>query len=97
MAINPKTIKALFGKLAPMADDIAAGVAKYGDDAARAVANYGDDVAKALVADNAGRALPSLDLYDDDYLDAIEDMVNIRKRKNTALGNLFNDANQLPF
>lgn len=80
-----------------MADDVAGAVANYGDDAARAVANYGDDVAKALVADNAGRALPSLDLYDDDFLDAIEDMANIRQHKSTALRNLFNDANQLPF
>lgn len=34
MALNPKTIKALFGKLAPMADDVAEGVVKYGDDVA---------------------------------------------------------------
>lgn len=46
MALNPNTIKALFGKLAPYADDVAKGVAEYGDDAARLVANYGDDVAE---------------------------------------------------
>lgn len=46
MALNPNTIKALFGKLAPMADDVAGAVANYGDDAARLVANYGDDVAE---------------------------------------------------
>lgn len=34
MALNPNTIKALFGKLAPYADDVAEGVAKYGDDVA---------------------------------------------------------------
>ena len=48
MALNPNTIKALFGKLAPYADDVAGAVASYGDDAARAVANYGDDVADAI-------------------------------------------------
>ncbi len=37
MALNPNTIKALFGKLAPMADDAAKGVANYGDDALAAV------------------------------------------------------------
>ena len=44
MALNPNTIKALFGKLAPYADDVAKGVANYGDDAARLVTDYGDDV-----------------------------------------------------
>ena len=34
MALNPNTIKALFGKLAPMADDVAEGVVKYGDNVA---------------------------------------------------------------
>lgn len=46
MALNPNTVKALFGKLAPYADDAARAVANYGDDAARLVANYGDDVAE---------------------------------------------------
>lgn len=45
MALNPNTIKALFGKLAPMADDVAGAVANYGDDAARLIGEYGDDVA----------------------------------------------------
>lgn len=55
MALNPNTIKALFSKLAPYADDAAEGVTKYGDDAARLVANYGDD---ALAVANEVDDLP---------------------------------------
>lgn len=49
MALNPKTIKALFSKLAPYADDVAKGVANYGDDAVRLIGEYGDDVAEGIV------------------------------------------------
>lgn len=97
MALNPNTIKALFGKLTPYADDIAKGVANYGDDAARLAANYGDDVAtsvakqsdnvaKSLIADNAGRAAMSADLLDDAFLDALEDIP-----RNATLTDAFDD------
>lgn len=64
MALNPNTIKALFGKLAPYADDVVKGVANYGDDAARLVANYGDDAARA-VANYGDDALAVADKVDD--------------------------------
>lgn len=56
MAFNLNAIKALFGKLAPYADDAVGAVAKYGDDAARAVANYGDDA--LAVVDKVDDVLP---------------------------------------
>lgn len=56
MALNPKTIKALFGKLAPMADDVAEGVVKYGDD----VVKYGDDTMKVLYGDPDGLGFSTL-------------------------------------
>lgn len=61
MALNPNTIKALFGKLVPYTDDIAKGVANYGDDAARLIANNADDAARLAtnygddVADDVAR------------------------------------------
>lgn len=75
MSLNPNTIKALFGKLAPYADDVARGVANYGDDVARAVTPYVDDAA-GLIADNAGRAAMSPELLSDsklDFVDALSD------------------------
>lgn len=63
MALNLNTIKALFGKLAPMADDVAGAVANYGDDAARLVGEYGDDAARLVanygddVAEDTSRIL----------------------------------------
>ena len=53
MALNPNTIKSLFGKLAPYADDAAKGVANYGDDAARLIGKYGDDVVPTYADDAA--------------------------------------------
>lgn len=55
MALNPNTIKALFGKLAPMADDVAGAVANYGDDAARLIGEYSDDAAR--IAQHTGDPL----------------------------------------
>lgn len=49
MAFNLSKLKALFSKLAPMADDVAGAVANYGDDAARLIANNADDVTDAFV------------------------------------------------
>ena len=49
MALNLNTIKALFGKLAPYADDVAGAVANYGDDAVRGIANSADDVVDAFI------------------------------------------------
>lgn len=46
MALNPNTIKILFGKLVPYADDVAKGVAKYGDDASLVAGNIGTDLAR---------------------------------------------------
>lgn len=46
MALNPNTIKALFGKLAPMADDVAKGVANYGDDVMTLAKNNYDDLSE---------------------------------------------------
>ena len=63
MAFNPKAIKALFGKLAPYADDVAKGVANYGDDAARLAANYGDDALRAV--DKADDFLDDVTFLDD--------------------------------
>lgn len=59
MALSPNTIKALFGKLAPYADDAAVAVANYGDDVARAVVPYADDAAKAVTnyGDDVARAI----------------------------------------
>ena len=42
MAFNLSKLKALFGKLAPMADDVAGAIANYGDDAARIAQHTGD-------------------------------------------------------
>ena len=64
MALNPKTIKALFGKLAPMADDVAGAVANYGDDAARLIGEYGDDAAR-LVSNYGDDALRAADRISD--------------------------------
>lgn len=64
MALNPNTIKALFGKLAPYADDVVKGVANYGDDALALVADKGDDVARA-VANYGDDALAVVDKVDD--------------------------------
>jgi hypothetical protein len=77
MALNLNTIKALFGKLAPMADDVAGVVANYGDDAARLVTNYGDDAARVIAnqgddvarivannADDVAKSASLEDLYD---------------------------------
>lgn len=49
MALNPNTIKALFGKLAPLADDAAGAVAKYGDDALAVVDRVDDFLPPATV------------------------------------------------
>lgn len=68
MALNPNTIKALFGKLAPYADDVAKGVANYGDDAARIIANNADDAAKIIAnqGDDVARAVtPAFRNFDD--------------------------------
>lgn len=56
MAINPNTIKTLFRKLAPVADDVAKGVVKYGDD----VVKYGDDTAKILYGGSKGLGFSTL-------------------------------------
>lgn len=63
MALNLSKLKALFGKLAPYADDVAKGIVNYGDDAARAVANYGDDVVRGIAnsADDAVGAAGKID------------------------------------
>lgn len=59
MALNPTTLKGIFGKLKPAAKTIA----NYGDDVANAVVNYGDDAAKALTTygDDVARAVDSAD------------------------------------
>lgn len=69
MAINPKAIKALFGKLAPMADDVAGAVANYGDDAAKLIATKGDDVLR--VANKVDDFMPTNGIWKhiDDDLD----------------------------
>ena len=69
MALNPKAIKALFGKLAPMADDVAGAVANYGDDAAKLIATKGDDVLR--VANKVDDFMPTNGIWKhiDDDLD----------------------------
>lgn len=69
MALNPKTIKALFGKLAPYADDVAGAVANYGDDALRLASNYGDDAAR-LVGEYGDDAANALGKVNTRFLDA---------------------------
>ena len=64
MALNPNTIKALFGKLAPLADDAAGAVAKYGDDALAMAGKVDDFLPPASVADtSAQQALKERLLY----------------------------------
>lgn len=83
-------LSSLFKKLlGRYGDDAARVIANQGDDVARIVANNADDVGAALVADNAGRAIPSLDLYDDDFLDALESAAYIKPSyESNALGGL---------
>lgn len=82
MALNPNTIKALFGKLAPYADDVAKGVVNYGDDVARAVVPYADDAAKAVVnygddalqiVDEVDDLTPNMRLIRDNYQNLTDD------------------------
>lgn len=102
MAINPNTIKALFGKLAPYADDVVEGVANYGDDAlalvadkgddvARAVANYGDDA--LVVADKVGDVLPFIDTR---YVDPTRRGPGLDDVPNLPVDFLHSDADELP-
>ena len=70
MALKPNLLKTLFSKLAPMADDVAEGVVKYGDDAAKVLYGGSDGLGFSTLGYELGlgfsnvnvnpRALPNL-------------------------------------